>query len=146
MGSEMTLEITPSITIEDWELTEQFMRASGPGGQNVNKVETAVQLRFHAANSPSLPDPVKRRLRTLAGRRMTSEGEIVIEAKRFRNRERNREDARARLAELIEKAARPPKPRRQTAVSYSQKRKRVENKKRRGEIKKMRQAPKPLSE
>lgn len=135
------MRVTPAIIIEDWELTEQFMRASGPGGQHVNKTETAVQLRFHALNSPSLPEAVKRRLRTIAGRRMTSDGEIVIEAKRFRERERNRADARTRLAALVERAARPPKPRRKTRVPRSQKRKRLENKRRRGEVKAKRQTP-----
>jgi ribosome-associated protein len=137
----MPLSITPSLAIPDWELTEHFIRASGPGGQHVNKTETAVQLRFHALASPSLTPAVKARLKKIAGRRMTADGEIVIEAKRFRERERNREDARARLAALIERAAYPPKPRRKTRVPLSQKRKRVENKKRRSEIKTMRKRP-----
>lgn len=137
----MPLSITPSITIEDWELTETFIRASGPGGQNVNKVASAVQLRFQAMNSPSLNDPVKRRLRAIAGRRMTKDGELIIEAKRFRDQERNREDARARLAAMIKEAASPPKPRIKSGVSYSQKKKRLENKRRRSEIKKQRSAP-----
>ncbi len=137
----MPLSITPAIAIPDWELTETYIRASGPGGQHVNKTETAVQLRFHALSSPSLSPAVKARLKTLAGRRMTADGEIIIEAKRFRERERNREDARARLAALIEQAARPPKPRRKTPVPHREKRKRVENKKRRSEIKKMRRTP-----
>lgn len=123
------------ITIPDWELVETFIRASGPGGQNVNKIASAVQLRFHVQNSPSLPQPVKTRLKTIAGRRMTREGELIIEAKRFRTQEQNREDARARLAALIERAATPPKKRVKTRVSRNQKRKRVEEKRRRGELK-----------
>ena len=95
----------------------------------------AVQLRFHVQNSPSLPQPVKTRLKTIAGRRMTREGELIIEAKRFRTQEQNREDARARLAALIERAATPPKKRVKTRVSRNQKRKRVEEKRRRGELK-----------
>lgn len=138
----MALCITSSITIEDWELTEQFMRASGPGGQHVNKTETAVQLRFHALNSPSLPDEVKARLKKISGKRMTTQGEIVIEAKRFRERERNRADARDRLAALIERAAHPPKPRRRTRVSANQKRKRLANKRHRSEVKAKRASPK----
>jgi ribosome-associated protein len=127
--------VTPSITIPDWELTETFIRASGPGGQNVNKVETAVQLRFNALGSPSLSDAVKMRLKAIAGRRMNKDGEIIIEAKRFRSRERNREDARARLAALIERAATPPAPRKKTRVPFSQKRKRLDDKRRRSETK-----------
>ena len=137
----MPLAITPRIAIPDDELVEGFMRASGPGGQNVNKVETAVQLRFHVLNSGALSNEVKVRLVRLAGRRMTREGEIVIEAQRFRSRERNREDARARLADLIARAAEPPKPRIKTKVSRAQKKKRVEDKRRRSETKAQRRRP-----
>lgn len=102
---------------------------------------SAVQLRFDAKNSPSLPDAVKARLKSIAGARMTRDGEIIIEAKRFRTQERNREDARARLAALIARAAEPPRPRVKTKVSRSQKRKRVEEKRKRGEIKARRAPP-----
>lgn len=141
----MALRVTSTITIADWELVETFIRASGPGGQNVNKVASAVQLRFNAKTSPSLPAPVRARLKTIAGKRMTQDGEIIIEAKRFRSQERNREDARARLAALIARAARPPRPRIKTKVSASQKRKRVENKRKRAEIK-ARRAPPSLTD
>ncbi|GJL91106.1 alternative ribosome rescue aminoacyl-tRNA hydrolase ArfB [Hyphococcus sp.] len=126
----MTISIG-GITIPDWELVETFIRASGPGGQNVNKVASAVQLRFNALTSPSLPPAVKARLRSIAGRRMTREGEVIIEAKRFRSQERNREDARERLTEMIERAATPPRPRVRTRVSLNQKRKRLDDKKKR---------------
>src|SRR5699024_241133 len=105
----MTIRITAEIAIEEWELVETFARASGPGGQNVNKVETAVVLRFEAARSPNLPDPVKARLRRLAGRRWTEDGAVVIRAESHRSQARNRADALERLVGLIRRAAEKPK-------------------------------------
>lgn len=132
------LRITDTITIEDWELTEHFIRSGGPGGQNVNKVATAVELRFEAERSPNLPDLVKRRLRRLAGRRWTKDGALIIQVSEARSQARNREIARERLADLIRKAAEKPKPRIKTKVSLSQKRKRLEAKRKRGETKALR--------
>ena len=133
-----TMQITPTIHIDDWEITEQFVRSAGPGGQNVNKVATAVELRFEAARSPNLPEAVKRRLQRLAGRRWTKDGAIVIQVSEERSQVRNREIARERLAELIRKAAERPKKRIKTRVSTSQKRKRLEAKRRRSEVKALR--------
>ena len=132
------LNITDQITIEDWELTEQFVRASGPGGQNVNKVSTAVELRFEAARSPNLPDPVKRRLKRLAGRRWTREGAIVIQVDTSRSQARNRELARERLAKLILRATETPKRRIPTKPTLGSKKRRLKAKKVRGEVKALR--------
>jgi len=132
------LEITPNISLSEDELVERFIRSPGPGGQNVNKVETAVQLRFDAAGSPNLPRAVYLRLKPLAGRRMTQEGVLMITANRFRSQERNREDARLRLAELIGQAAVPPKRRRPTRPGKAAKQRRLDAKKQRGGLKKTR--------
>ena len=129
------IPITSSITLDDSEIQETFIRASGPGGQNVNKLSTAVQLRFDADNSPALDKDVFARLRRLAGRRMTKEGVLVIEARRFRLRERNRQDALERLVALIQKAAVPPKPRRKTKPSQGVKKRRQEAKHHRAKAK-----------
>ena len=132
------LRINDKIAIEDWEITEQFVRASGPGGQNVNKTSSAVELRFEAERSPNLPDPVKSRLRRLAERRWTEDGAVVLQVSDERSQSRNREIARERLRELLIKATEKPKKRIKTRVSSNQKRKRGEAKKRRGEIKALR--------
>ncbi|MCA1777555.1 MAG: aminoacyl-tRNA hydrolase [Loktanella sp.] len=126
------------IEIEDWEMTEQFVRASGPGGQNVNKTSSAVELRFEAERSPNLPDPVKRRLRRLAGRRWTQDGALVIFVQDTRQQSRNREIARERLAELIAKALEKPKRRVATKPTYGSVKRRLKAKKVRGEVKALR--------
>jgi ribosome-associated protein len=132
------LRITDAISIDDSELSESFVRSSGPGGQNVNKVSSAVQLRFDVRNSPSLPNDVAVRLMRLAGKRLTKDGVIVIIAQAQRDQVRNRAEARDRLFTLIRQAAVRPKPRRATKVPKAQKRRRLEGKKRRSEIKRHR--------
>jgi len=134
------IHVTPNIAIDEREIQETFIRASGPGGQNVNKVATAVQLRFDVAHSPSLPDDVRERLIRLAGRRMTEEGVLIIEARRFRTQDRNRQDAIDRLVALIRKASEKPKPRRKTKPRLASKERRLEAKRRRGETKDMRRS------
>lgn len=132
------IQVTANIALSEDEIEERFIRAPGPGGQNVNKVASAVQLRFDAANSPALSAAVRHRLRTLAGRRMTQAGVIVLTANRFRSQERNRQDALARLLELIRAAATPPKHRRPTKPSLGAKRRRLEGKRKRSNLKRTR--------
>ncbi len=132
------ISVTPLIAINEEEITLDFIRASGPGGQNVNKVATAVQLRFDVKHSPSLPDDVRTRLVSLAGRRITDDGILVIEAKRFRTQDRNRQDALHRLMALMRKAAERPKPRIKTKPSTASKKRKLEAKRHRSRIKQMR--------
>jgi ribosome-associated protein len=131
----MPLQISPSLSIDDAEIEERFVRASGPGGQNVNKVSTAVQLRFDADRSPSLTGEVRQRLRALAGSRMTDEGILVIDAREHRTQSQNREEARERLADLIRRALVRPKRRRKTRPTAASKERRLDTKKRRAHTK-----------
>ena len=132
------IEITANISIGEDELAETFIRASGPGGQNVNKISSAVQLRFDLEHSPSLPQDMKQRARRIAGRRLTKDGVIVITANRYRTQEQNRADARERLISLLREAAVRPVPRRPTKPSRAAKRRRADAKTHRGAIKKLR--------
>ncbi|UOA28790.1 alternative ribosome rescue aminoacyl-tRNA hydrolase ArfB [Pseudosulfitobacter sp. DSM 107133] len=132
------LRINDTIAIEDWELSETFVRSSGPGGQNVNKVSSAVELRFEAARSPNLPDPVKTRLKRLAGRRWTNEGALVIQCEETRSQARNRDIARDRLVDLIKAALVKPKRRIATRPTLGSKKRRLKEKKVRGEVKSLR--------
>ncbi len=135
------LQVTPTIALDDREIQEEFIRAAGPGGQNVNKVATAVQLRFDVAHSPSLPDDVRDRLTRLAGRRLSTSGVLTIEARRYRTQARNRQDALNRLADLIRRAAEPPKPRVKTAPTRASVRRRLATKRHRSQVKQLRQSP-----
>lgn len=132
------IRITPNLAIEESEIEERFIRASGPGGQNVNKLASAVQLRFDAAHSPSLPDEVRARLIRLAGRRVNAAGVLVIEARRYRTQARNRADALDRLTKLIRRASMKPRPRRATKPTAASKERRLEAKRQRARIKRAR--------
>jgi ribosome-associated protein len=135
------LEILPGVTIPEEELHFEYSRAAGPGGQNVNKVSTAVQLRFDVRGSPSIPDEWRRRLAPLAGKRLTQDGILVIEARRYRTQEQNRQDALQRLAALLRQASIPPKPRQKTHPTQASQEKRLQAKRRRGLIKRQRRLP-----
>jgi len=141
MDAAGMIPITPSICLDDSELEERFIRSPGPGGQKVNKVATAVQLRFDVGRSPAVPAPVKRRLIRLAGRRMSKAGILSLEAHRFRIRERNREDALERLIELIRQASHQPQPRKQTRPTRMSNERRLALKRRRSRAKYLRRAP-----
>src|ERR1700733_12740866 len=135
------LRVTPSIAIDDSELEESFIASAGPGGQNVNKVATAVQLRFDVVRSPALPDPVRLRLIALSGSRLTKDGVLILTGRQYRTQERNRADVRARLVELIREAAVIPKKRRPTRPTRASKERRLEGKKARSHVKKGRSRP-----
>ena len=137
------IRVNHNIALDENEIQEDFVRSSGPGGQNVNRVATAVQLRFDIVNSASLPEDVRRRLLRVGGSRVTREGILVIDARRFRTQEQNRSDARERLIGLVRKAAEKPKPRRKTKPTAASKRKRIQEKRRRSRIKQQRQPVDP---
>ena len=140
------IHITSTIAIDEGEVQEDFIRASGPGGQNVNKVATAVQLRFDVANSPSLPDDVRQRLISLAGGRITEDGVLIIVARRFRAQAANRQDALERLVDLIRKAAQEPQIRRKTRPTVASSIRRLESKRRRAATKRLRQTTPGLAD
>ena len=146
MDSPNRINLTHEISLDENELEFRYMRASGPGGQNVNKLDSAAQLRFDVAHSPSLPDYVRIQLLQLAHNRITDDGILVIEAKRFRTQEQNRKDALDRLINLIRRAAEPPKIRKKTRPTKAAIRRRLEEKRRRGEIKLLRSAKPDLRE
>jgi ribosome-associated protein len=132
------IRVNAQVELDEREIQEDFVRASGPGGQNVNKVSTAVQLRFDVARSPSLPEPVRTRLITLAGRRLTQDGVLILSSERYRSQRRNRDDALERLLALIREACEVETPRRPTRPTLASKKRRLDSKQRRGETKKLR--------